>query len=121
MTTRTTTFGQGLHPVRAVDLKTRVRRRSSAERAIWRSSGLRTEDFSTIAPPYNRRFVHLQVPDYQWQETWEEMVGTTRWCSTRQVRVAFMSATSICFGLLIPVTVDKEMAAVLAILLVVPN
>ncbi len=32
-----------------------------------------------------------------------------------------MSATSICFGLLILVTVDQEMAAVLAILLVVPN
>jgi hypothetical protein len=139
MTTRTTTFGQGSHPVRAVDLKTSVRRGSSTESALWRSSGLRTEDFSTIAPPYYRRFVHLQVPDYQWhiyeksknrslttlaaiavpeisQETLAEMVGTTRWCSTRQVRVAFMSATSICFGLLILVTVDKEMAAVLAIL-----
>jgi hypothetical protein len=55
------------------------------------------------------------------QETLAEMVCTTRWCSTRQVRVAFMCATSICFGLLILVTVDKEMAAVLAILLVVPN
>ena len=55
------------------------------------------------------------------QEMLAEMVGTTRWCSTRQVRVAFTSATSICFGLLILVTVDKEMAAVLAILLVVPN
>ncbi len=32
-----------------------------------------------------------------------------------------MSAKSICFGLLILATVDKEMAAVLAILLVVPN
>jgi hypothetical protein len=42
------------------------------------------------------------------QETLAEMVGTTRWCSTRQVRVAFISATSICFGLLILVTVDKE-------------
>jgi hypothetical protein len=55
------------------------------------------------------------------QETLAEMVGTARWCSTRQVRVAFISAKSICFGLLILVTVDKEMAAVLAILLVVPN
>jgi hypothetical protein len=32
-----------------------------------------------------------------------------------------MSATSIYFGLLILGTVDEEMAAVLAILLVVPN
>jgi hypothetical protein len=55
------------------------------------------------------------------QETLAEMVGTTPWCSTRQVRVAFMRATSICFGLLILVTVDKEMAAVSAILLVVPH
>jgi hypothetical protein len=47
MTTRTTTFEQGSHRVRAVDLKTGVRRRSSTERAIGCSSGLRTEDFST--------------------------------------------------------------------------
>jgi hypothetical protein len=55
------------------------------------------------------------------QETLAEMVGTTRWCSTRQVRVAIMRATSIFFGLLILVTVDKEMAAVPANLLAVPN
>jgi hypothetical protein len=144
MTKRTTTFGQGSQPVRAVDLKTGVRRRSSAERAIWRSSGLRTEDFSTIAPPYLSAFCSptgtrlpmaylreelsrslktsaaIAIPKIS-QEMLAEMVGTTRWCSTRQVRVAFTSATSICFGLLILVTVDKEMAAVLAILLVVPN
>ena len=56
MTTRTTTFGQGSQPTRAVDLKTGIRRRPSTERAIWRSSGLRTEDFSTIAPPYLSAF-----------------------------------------------------------------
>jgi len=47
MTTRTNTFGQGSHPVRAVDLKTGVRRRSSTERAIWRSSGLRKPRISS--------------------------------------------------------------------------
>lgn len=112
MTTRTTTFGQGSHPARAVVLKTGVRRRSSTERAIWRSSGLGTEDFSTVAPPYLSAFcsptgtrlpmAYLQeeqsrslktsaaiaIPKIS-QKTLTEIVGTTRWSSASQVRVAF--------------------------------
>jgi hypothetical protein len=143
MTTRTTTFGQGSHPVRAVDLKTGVRGRSSNERAIWRSSGLRTEDFShhcsslligvlftyryqTTNGIFTRRAKQItqNVGRHCDSEDQSGNVGRDGGHNSmvqNSPRVTFTSTTSICFGLLILVTVDKEMAAVLAILLVVPN